>query len=70
MICSITGITFPNRTDRSGAASMWVVTLIIVRYGDETVRNIRKVLRLMGVSVIKLSTWSCLEIRLQNEVTV
>jgi len=53
VICSITGTAFPNRTDRSGAINVWVVTPIIVRCGDETVRNFRKVLRLMRVSVIK-----------------
>jgi len=50
MIWSITGTAVRNRTDRSGANNMWVVTPIIVRNGDETVRIFRKVLRLMRLS--------------------
>ena len=70
LIWSVTGTAVPNRTDRSGANNLWVVSPIIVRRGDQTVRNFRKVLRLIRVSVTNLSTRSCLEIRLQNCVTV
>jgi hypothetical protein len=42
MICIITAPAVPTRTDLSGAANMWVDTLKIVGYGDETVPNIRK----------------------------
>ena len=66
MIWSITGTAVPNRTDRSSAFNVLFVTPIFVRHGYETVRNIRKVLKLMRVSVIKISTRSGLEIRLQN----
>jgi len=70
MICSITGTAVRNRTDRSVRINVWVVTPIIERRGDETVYNFRKVLRLMRMSVIKLSTRPCFEIRLQNCITV
>ena len=45
MICRITGTAVPNRTDRIGAINVCVVTPIIVRRGDERVRNFRKVLQ-------------------------
>ena len=66
MICSITGTAVPNRTDRSGAINECVVTPILLRRGDETVRNFRKALRLMRLSVIEISMRKYLEIRLRN----
>ena len=56
MICSIPGTEVTNTTDRSGAINVCVVTPIIVTREDGRVRNFRKVLRLMRMSVIKIST--------------